>query len=246
MTPSVETVPAPKATQANRAPPGVLSCTLILMRKDLLIEWRTRARFTALLFFGICTLLMFSFALGANATALRQHAAGYFWLAILFASVLSLSEAFRIENENQSMDGLKLAPAQPRAIFLGKALGNTVLLWGLGAVLTPLSIGVFDLRVVMGLAKHAEILLVGSMAISAAGTFYAAIAANARARDVLLPILLFPVLVPVLIASVKATALVFDGDPMLQMDSWVSLLWKLNVIYWALGLILFPRIIEDS
>lgn len=246
MTPSVESVTTPSTAPSRRAHPGVVACTLILMRKDLLIEWRTRARLTALIFFGVCTLLMFSFALGANATALRQHAGGYFWLAILFASVLSLSETFRVENENQSMDGLKLAPANPRAIFLGKAFGNTVLLWVLGAILSPLAIGVFDLRVKMGLWLHAEIMLLGCMAISAAGTFYAAIAANARARDVLLPILLFPILVPVLIAAVKSTTLVFDGDPMLQMDSWLSLLWKLNVIYWALGLVLFPRIIEDT
>ena len=245
MTPVEAVTPASAAPRAKRAP-NLLVSILVLMRKDLLIEWRTRARITALIFFGVCTLLMFSFALGANAMALRQHAGGYFWLAILFASTLSLSETFRIENENQSMDGLKLAPANPRAIFLAKAFGNTLMLWFLGAVLSPLAIAVFDLKVRMGLLLHAEIMLVGSMAISGAGTFYAAISANARARDVLLPILLFPVLVPVLIASVKSTTLVFDGDPMLQMGDWLSLLWKLNVIYWALGLVLFPRIVEDS
>ena len=246
MTPAVETVhPVSMASATARARPGLVAATLILLRKDLLIEWRTRARLNALLFFGICTLLMFSFALGANAMALRDHAAGYFWLAILFSSILSLSESFRIEQENQSLDGLKLAPASGRAIFLSKALGNTVMLWGIGAVLAPLSIAVFDLRVVMSLFNLAFILLVGSMAISAAGTFYAAIASNVRARDVLLPILLFPVLVPVLISSVGATALVFQGDPMDQMDSWLTLLGTLNVIYWGLGLVLFPRIIED-
>jgi heme exporter protein B len=254
MTPAAQTeavtkppapAPAPMASTAHHDRPNLLWCTLILLRKDLLIEWRTRARLNALVFFGICTLLMFSFALGANAVALREHASGYFWLAILFASILSLSESFRVEHENNSLDGLRLAPAHPRAIFLGKAIGNTVLLWGLGAVLAPLSIAVFDLRVVMSLWTLALIMLVGSMAISAAGTFYAAIASNARARDVLLPILLFPVLVPVLIASVKATALVFEGDPMEQMESWLTLLGSLNVIYWGLGLVLFPRIIED-
>src|SRR6185436_6158899 len=101
---------------------------------------------------------------------------------------------------------------------------------------------VFDLRVVLSLWGLVAIIGIGSLAISAAGTFYAAIAANARARDVLLPILLFPVLVPVLISSVKATTLIFEGDPMQQMTSWLSLLAALNVIYWALGLVLFPRI----
>src|SRR5262249_13870799 len=157
------------------------------------------------------------FALGANPLALRAHAPGYFWLAIMFASILSLSESFRIESENHSMDGLRLAPVQARSIFIGKALGNTLVLWVLAIVLTPLSIAVFDLKLHESVWSLAGILALGSMAISAAGTFYAAIAANTRARDVLLPILLFPVLVPVLIASVKATALVFGGDAMEDM-----------------------------
>ena len=226
-------------------PPGLFKTFLIVVRKDITLEWRTRARLNALLFFAISTLLMFSFALGANTTALRQHASGYFWLAIVFASVLSLSESFRIEAENHALEGLRLAGADTRAIFFGKALGNAVLLWGLGLVLAPLSIAVFDLSVKMSLGWLLLIIALGAMAISAAGTFYSAIASNARARDVLLPILLFPVLVPVLIASVKATALVFDGDAMEQMNSWLSLLVTLNVIYWGLGFVLFPRIIED-
>ena len=246
MTPAAQTVrQADAATKAARARPGLWATTWALLAKDLLIEWRTRARLNALTFFAICTLLLFSFALGANAVALRQHAAGYFWLAIFFASTLSLGESFRIEHENHALEGVRLAGAQGRAIFLAKAIGNTVMLWGLGAVLAPLSIAIFDLKVVLGLGHLALIMLVGSMAISAAGPFYAAIAANVRARDVLLPVLLFPVLVPVLISSVKATALVFEGDPMLQLPDWLTLLGTLNVIYWGLGLALFPRIIED-
>jgi heme exporter protein B len=226
--------------------PGAIAGAVLVMRKDLLVEWRTRARLNALVFFSVSTLLLFSFALGANTTALRLHAAGYFWLAIMFASILSLSESFRIESENNSLDGLRLAPVHARSIFLGKALGNTILLWGLGSILAPLSIAVFDLHLAQSPLQLLVILGAGSMAISAAGTFYAAIASNARARDVLLPILLFPVLVPVLISAVKATALVFEGDPMGQMSSWLSLLWALNVIYWAMGLVLFPRILEDA
>jgi len=164
----------------------------------------------------------------------------------MFASILSLSESFRVEQENNSLDGLRLAPVHARSIFIGKALGNTILLWGLGAILAPVSIAVFDLKVVLSPFQLMLILLAGSMAISAAGTFYSAIASNARARDVLLPILLFPVLVPVLISAVKATTLVFSGDAMEEMHSWMSLLWSMNVIYWTLGFVLFPRILEDA
>lgn len=246
MTPAADTTTAPPRDEiATRKPPGLLAATLVVMRKDLLIEWRTRARLNALVFFAISTLLLFSFALGANTTALRAHASGYFWLAIVFASILSLSESFRIESENHALEGLKLAATDARAVFIGKALGNTVLLWGLGLILSPLSIAVFDLRVKMSLWLLIGIIGIGAMSISAAGTFYSAIASNARARDVLLPILLFPVLVPVLISCVKATALIFDGDAMGQMGSWLTMLGALNVIYWALGLVLFPRITED-
>ncbi len=211
-----------------------------------MIEWRTRARINALIFFALATLLMFSFALGPDTAALRRNASGYLWLGILFASVLSLGESFRIETENLALDGLRLAPADPRAIFLGKALGNTLMLWVLTLVLTPVTVGLYDVQVAENPLKLAMILLLGCSAISAPGTLYAAIASNARARDVLLPLLLFPVLIPGLLASVKATGLMLQGDPMHQVGSWLGLLSAFNVLYWGLGFALFPRVIEDD
>jgi heme exporter protein B len=231
---------------AARRGPGIFGTMLIVLRKDLLIEWRTRARLNALIFFALATLLMFNFALGPDTALMRPHAAGYLWLGILFASVLSLGESFRIESENLALDGIKLAPADARAIFLGKALGNTLMLWLLGIVLLPVTLALFDVRVTLGLPKLVGVLLIGSFAISAPGTLYAAIASNARARDVLLPLLLFPILIPALLGSVKASALILEGDPMDQLGSWIRLLLSFNIIYWALGFILFPRVIEDD
>jgi heme exporter protein B len=241
-------VPAIIAAQPPRARrmPGIFATTLIVLRKDLLIEWRTRARLNALIFFAVATLLMFSFALGPDTVMMRAHAAGYLWLGMLFSSVLSLGESFRIEAENLALDGIKLAPGDARAIFLGKALGNTLMLWMLGIVLLPVTIALFDVKVAMGIPKLIQVLLIGSMAISAPGTVYAAIASNARARDVLLPLLLFPILIPALLACVKASALIFEGDPMEQLGSWSRLLLSFNVVYWALGFVLFPRVIEDD
>jgi heme exporter protein B len=224
----------------------MLKATFLIINKDLLIEWRTRARLNALVFFALATLLMFSFALGPDTVALRRNAAGYLWLGILFASVLSLGESFRIETENLALDGVRLAPADPRAVFLGKALGNTFMLWILALVVTPVTIALYDVTVHGGFVKLAFVLLLGCFGISAPGTIYAAIASNARARDVLLPLLLFPVLIPSLLASVKATGLVLDGDPMLQLDGWLGLLSAFNVLYWGLGFALFPRVIEDD
>jgi heme exporter protein B len=224
---------------------GMLGSTLIIIRKDLLIEWRTRARLNALVFFALATLLMFSFAV-SDPLVLKKNASGYLWLAILFASVLSLSESFRIETENHALDGVRLAPVDARAVFLGKAIGNTVMLWLLALVITPVTIALYDVTVKMGLLKMAAVLFLGCAGISAPGTIYAAIASNARARDVLLPLLLFPVLIPALLSSVKATGLVIEGDPQDQLESWLRLLTMFNILYWGLGFALFPRVIEDD
>ncbi len=218
----------------------------MVIQKDLQIEWRTRARLNALVFFALATLLMFSFALGPDTVILRRNAGGYLWLGILFASVLSLGESFRVETENLALDGLRLAPTDARAIFLGKAIGNTFMLWILAIVITPVTVALYDVTIKEGLVKLFGVLLLGCFGISAPGTIYSAIASNARARDVLLPLLLFPVLIPSLLSSVKATGLILEGDPMNQLGSWLGLLVAFNLVYWGLGFALFPRVIEDD
>jgi heme exporter protein B len=226
-------------------PISLLKTVGVLLAKDLLIEWRTRARLNALVFFALSTLLLFSFAVGPDTKLLARNAGGYLWLALLFASVLALGESFRVEQENLTLDGLRLAPADARAIFLSKALGNALLLMLLGAILIPVMVALYGVNVAMGIGSFAATVTLGCMAISAPGTVYSAIASNARARDVLLPLLLFPLIIPALLAAAKATSLVLQGDPMNQLPSWFGLLSGFNLIYWGLGFVLFPRVIED-
>jgi heme exporter protein B len=234
-----------QVTRKRHLVPRLVSEVGLILGKDLVLEWRTRTRLNALIFFSFATLLMFSFALGPDTKLLEQNAGGYFWLAILFSSVLALGESFRVERENASLDGLRLAPIDARAIFLGKALGNALLLILLGLLLLPVMVALYGVTLVMGFGRLFAVLALGSTAISWPGTVYSAIASNARARDVLLPLLLFPLVVPALLAAVKATSLVLRGDPMLQLGSWFGLLIAFNLIYWALGLALFPQVIED-
>ena len=228
-----------------RRAPGLVRQALILLGKDLLIEWRTRARLNALVFFAFATLLLFSFALGPDTKLLERNAGGYLWLAILFASVLALGESFRVEQENACLDGLRLAPADARAIFLSKAVGNALLLVALGALLVPVMVALYGVRLALAPWELGLVLVLGCMALSAPGTIYSAISSNARARDVLLPLLLFPLIVPALLAASKATTLVLQGDPMHQLNSWYGLLGGFNLIFWGLGFALFPRVIED-
>ncbi len=225
-------------------PPGMFASALLVLRKDLLIEWRTKARLNALLFFAVATLLLFSFALGPDTKLLKLSSGGYLWLALLLSSVLALGESFRVERENAALDGLRLAPADARAIFLGKALGNALLLFAMSGILVPIMAAMFGVEFAMGLEPLALVLLLGCLAIAAPGTVHSAIASHARARDVLLPLLLFPLLIPALMGAVKATNLVMQGDPMGQLDSWLGLLGGFNLIYWGLGFALFPRVIE--
>lgn len=224
----------------------LLTAAWLVLKKDWQIEWRTRARLTALLFFSLATLLLFSFAMGPDVTTLRAHAPGYLWLGLLFASILSLGESFRIESENQALTGLVLTPVEARAIFVGKVFGNASLLFVLSLVLLPVTVALYDVD--LGRAPHllVLVLLLGSIGISAPGTVYSAISANARARDVMLPLLLFPVLVPLLLAAVSATKFTLQADPQDQLGSWLKLLTAFDLIYLSVGFLVFPKIAEED
>lgn len=228
-----------------RLRPGFVRRTVTLLGKELLLEWRTRTRLSALIFFSLATLLLFSFAIGPNTKLLKQNAGGYLWLALVFASVLALGEALRVEHENAAIDGLRAAPAGGQAIFVSKALASTLLLLTLCGVLVPALLALYGPAVTMGFARLVGILVLGCLAISAPGILYSGVASYARSRDVLLPLLLFPLLIPAMVAAGKATTLVFEGDPMSQLSSWVGMLAAFDVIYWSLGILLFPLVIED-
>src|SRR5262249_53779838 len=195
----------------------------VLLGKDLLVEWRSRSRINALVFFALATLLLFSFALGPDTALLRRNAGGYLWLALLLSSVLALGESFRVERENATLEGLRLIPVDSRGIFLSKGLANAGLLIGLGVLLGPVLVALFDVHLVLPSPRLCGLIVLGGLAIAAPGTLSGAIASHARARDVLLPLLLFPILIPALVAAAKGTALIFEGDPMEQLHSWVSL-----------------------
>ncbi|MCL2011553.1 MAG: heme exporter protein CcmB [Cystobacterineae bacterium] len=225
---------------------GFLHNMWAVLLKDFQIEWKTKARLNALLFFSIATLLMFSFAVGPNVESKAAHAAAYIWLSLLFASVLSLGESFRIESENHALEGLRLAPTSLKAFFLGKTIANTLLLWLLSLLIVPLTFALYNVELQGSWVLLVLVLLGGAAAIAAPGTFYAAIALGARSKDILLPLLMFPVLVPALVACVKATTLVVEADPMQQLSSWLALLTAFCLVYWVLGTLLFPHVVEGD
>jgi heme exporter protein B len=214
------------------------------LRKELLLQWRSRAQFLAVFVFGATALLLFSFAIGPNAADLRKFSAGFLWLGLLLSSTLTLSESFHAEMENRALEGLLLLPSDPRSLYYGKALANWLQLVILGVALLPVMVVLYD----AGTTRIPMLLLVialGTAGLSAPGTLYAAMTAQVRSKQTLLPILLFPLIVPALLASVKATSLLILGDPMGSLQSWLMLLGAFDAIYWALCGLLYGRVVED-
>lgn len=221
-----------------------MSHLLAAFQKDVLLSWRGRAQAVAVFAFGATTLLLFSLAVGPDAGALRHNAAGFLWVALLMTSTLALTESFRTETEQRALEGLLLLPADPRALFYAKAVVNTLQLLLLGTAMLPVLVVLYDagggrLGALLG------IIALGAAGLSAPGTLYAAMASQVRAQQVLLPLLLFPLVVPVLLAAVKASSLLLLGDPMGQAGSWTLLLVGFNGVYWPLCGLLFAHVVDD-
>jgi heme exporter protein B len=217
---------------------------IAMLRKELLLQWRTRAQFMAVFVFGAASLLLFSFAIGPNAAALRTFSAGFLWLGMLLSSTLTLSESFHAEMENRALEGLLLIPTSPRAIYYAKAIANWLQLALLGFALVPVMVVLYDAGAT-DVGRLLLVILLGSAGLSAPGTLYAAMTAQLRAKQTLLPLLFFPLIVPALLASVKATSLAILGDPMEQGRSWITLLLAFVAIYWSLCGLLFGRVVEE-
>lgn len=215
-----------------------------VLRKELLLQWRTRSQVAAVFIFGATALLLFSFSIGPNSEALRLYAPGFLWLGLLLSSTLALSESFHLEMEQRALEGLLLLPASERSLYYGKAIANAVQLTILGIALIPVMVILYD----AGTTRIGSLILVialGSAGLAAPGTLYTAMTSQVRAQQTLLPLLLFPLVVPVLLAAVKATSLFILGDPMGQAKSWITLLIAFDAIYWSLCGLLFGRVVED-
>lgn len=215
-----------------------------VLRKDLLLAWRSPGRLSAVGMFAVLILLMFSFA-ASDTSKLRGEAPGYYWLAILLSSTLYIADTWRTEMQNRALEGLRLIPIPAAGVFFGKSVATMALLGGLGMCLIPVMIALYDITIRMGLPAMVGVLILGVAGLAAPGMLYGLLSARVRSGEVLLPLLLFPLEVPVLLASTRATTLVITGDPMQQLGSWVGLLIAFNLIFWSLCGLLFGRLLEE-
>lgn len=212
--------------------------------KDLTTERRSKAGFNAVAFLGVLILLLFGFALGPDAEALRDAAAGALWLAILFSGVLAFNRSYQLELDGAALEPLLLYPAPRWTIFAGKFAANLLFVLVMEAIVVPVAIILFQVKSVAGWAPAAGVMVLGSIGFVALGTFYASMASRSRAREVLLPLLLFPMLVPVLLASTEASSSLLAGNPMRDAGAWVQLLIAFDVIFVVASFLAFDHVIE--
>ncbi|MBI2082141.1 MAG: heme exporter protein CcmB [Deltaproteobacteria bacterium] len=219
-----------------------LSQTYWILTKDLKIEFRELYHLISVFLFGFLLLILLSFSLGSHPDLMKKIAPGLFWIAIFFSSILMLNSSFRREMEDGQWEGLLLLSIDPKALYLGKLLGNFLFLLVLEIGLLPFLVIFFDLSLNPSLLS---ILILGSAGIATVGTFYAGLITSFREGQILLPLLLFPMLVPVLLASVQATQYLMTDDPFGQQIIWVRLLIVFDFIF-LLGSILLADLMFEE
>lgn len=218
--------------------------TWIVLWKDLVTERRSKESLNALLFFALLLLFVFEFALGPDRERLRAAAPGLLWLGLVLAGLLGLGRSFTTERDNDCWEGLRLTPGDKSAIYLGKLLGNFVVMAAVETVLLILFGLFYELDLWPLLGPLVVVLLLGTVGLSAVGTLFAAMTAQLRARELLFPVLLLPVQVPVLLAGVSATQAVLLGQPLQEVDHWLRLLIGADVVYVVIGVLTFEFILD--
>ena len=217
---------------------------LIVLWKDALVEWRTKEALNALIFFALALLFIFQFALGPDRERLVALLPGLLWLGIVLSGLLALGRSFLIERENDCWEGLLLAPGDKSAIYLGKLAGNLALMFAVEALLIVLFAIFFNLDLMGVLPSLLVVVILGTVGLAALGTLFAGMTADLRARELLFPVLLLPLEVPVLLGTVKATEAVFSGEGLAAAARWLALLGAADAIFIVVGFLTFEFIIE--
>jgi heme exporter protein B len=211
--------------------------------KDLAAELRSRELISAMLVFSLLVILIFNFALELDIATRRTVTSGVLWTTFAFAGTLGLNRSMAIEKDRGCLDGLLLAPVDRSAIYFGKVISNLAFMLIVEAIILPVYSVLYNVNLFQpGLLM---VILLGSIGYTAVGTLLSAMAVQTRTRDVLLPILLFPVVVPVLVAAVKASGGYLSGAKMDEILPWLNFLIAYDVIFTAIAFMFFDYVVEE-
>jgi heme exporter protein B len=216
--------------------------TAASLGKDLRLEWRSKDAINSMLFFALLVVVIFSFSFNPTAEESRQIAGGLIWVAFLFAAVVALNQTWARELRNQVLDAYRVSPAPAVALFLAKAIGNFIFVTVLEALMTPLFVVFYSLRAVGPAWQLVPVGLLGTWALVVNGTFFAAMSIRTRSREIMLPLLLFPISIPALLAMVESTTAILTGESSARF--WIVLLSVYDVVFTTVCLLLFETVLN--
>lgn len=217
-----------------------------ILWKDLLTELRTRELFSAMFVFALLGVVVFNFALeAAPRESILRAAPGLLWVVFTFAGVLGLNRSTAIERENMSIQALMLAPVDGGVIYVGKMLGNLLFMLLSELLILPIFAVLYNYSFTIRFGQFFLILFLGTVGFSAVGTIFSMMAVHTKMRDVLLPILFLPVIIPVLIGAVETTARTLAGEPLRGMMDWIKLLIVFDVIFTTAAFLVFEYVLEE-
>jgi heme exporter protein B len=216
----------------------------IVLAKELRLEFRTRELLNLTVVFSLIVVVLFSYAFEPTATESRRYGPGLLWIAFLFAGSLMLHPSFAREQSNDTLDALRMAPVSSFAILLGKMLANLIFLSISEAVLVPVFAVLYNISLAGVVGRLIIVLILGTAGLVITGTVFSAISAHARMRELLLPLLLLPILAPLLIAAVEATALLLAEQPALD-PTWVAFLAGFDIVFLTASWLLCDFLVEE-
>ena len=217
---------------------------LLLLRKDLVLELRRRESLLTMFFFGTLLLFVFHFSFNLTPERVAEMAPGLLWLAFLFTGTLGLAQLFQAERENQCLEALLLSPLDRGALFFAKVCFNFILMLLVEIVVIPLFWILFNLRSWNLLPQIFLITLLGTAGFCVLGTVLSAVTLRARARELLLPLVLFPLMIPVILATIQCLGAVLRTGEIGEAVPWLRLLIGFDVIFLTAGVLIFDWVIE--
>lgn len=231
------------------AAPGSLARFLatawLITRKDITVEWRSREIIYTTVFFAASCILVFAFGFVRDGRPIDDVASAILWIAIAFSGTLALGRTFERERYNETLQALMLAPADRPAVYAGKLAGIVLLMLAVEAILVPMVALLFQAPLFRQPVLLLALLVTGTLGYAAVGTLFAAMLVRARSRDVLLPVLLYPITIPVIIAGVRGTAAVMAPDGGEMARAWVSMLVFFDVVFVTLSLWTFEAVMTE-
>ena len=213
--------------------------------KDFVTELKTRELLSAMFIFALLVILIFIFSINLSIVKASEVGPGILWVAFLFAGTIGLNRSFMLEKENGCLMGLMLVPADRTAIYFGKLISNLIFLSIMELFILPLFMIFFNIDLLSHLGPLLIVVFLGTLGFCALGTLLSSLSSNLKTREIMLPILLYPLLIPIVIGAVRMTGQILDGIELFDMMKWIGLTASFDIIYIGVSIMTIDHILEE-